>query len=320
MGGDVVVLAEIGLDRGKQFLLRHFGLLEGLAGEGLLVEQDLAPRDLVDPFLVDLELAQGLGDLDRVAAGSEIGRRALQHRHMRRIFGQRRDQRRGGGAGADHDDALALVVEIFGPFLRMHDRALELRHILPLGRIALGVPVIALAHPEEIGGEAKLLAGVGADRVDGPEIALARPFCGMDRVLVADAAAEVIFRDDLAHVFQDLRGGRDRRRGPRLETVPERVKVAVGADAGIAMGRPGAAIGLLGFQHDEAGARALRGQMVGGADAGDAGAHHQNVEVFRGDGLGRANLRLNVHLPALFLVVATSAKRRHRSRGASSIP
>ena len=32
--------------------------------------------------LVDLQLAQRLGDLDRVAAGPEIGRRTLQHGDM----------------------------------------------------------------------------------------------------------------------------------------------------------------------------------------------------------------------------------------------
>ena len=83
MGRDVVVRAEIGLDRRQQILLGGFRLLERLAGERVLIEQDLAPGDLVDPGLVDLKLAQRFGDLDRVAAGAEIGRRALQHRDMR---------------------------------------------------------------------------------------------------------------------------------------------------------------------------------------------------------------------------------------------
>ena len=156
VGRDVVVLAEIGFDGRQQILLGRFRLLKGLAGEGVLVEQDFSPRDFVDPVFVDLQLPQFLGDLDRVAPGAEIGRRALQHGDMRAIVGHRRDQRRRGSARADHDDALVLVVEVFRPFLRMDDRALELGHVLPLRRIALGVAVIALAHPEEIGGEAQL--------------------------------------------------------------------------------------------------------------------------------------------------------------------
>ena len=86
VGRDVVIGAEIGFDRGQQILLGGFRLLEGLAGEGVLIEQDLAARDFMDPGLVDLQLAQGFGDLDRVAAGAEIGRRALQHGDMRDIL------------------------------------------------------------------------------------------------------------------------------------------------------------------------------------------------------------------------------------------
>ena len=41
------------------------------------------------------------------------------------LVGQRRDQRHGGCAAADHHDALARVVEILGPVLRVHDRTLE---------------------------------------------------------------------------------------------------------------------------------------------------------------------------------------------------
>ena len=70
--------------------------------------------------------------------------------------------------------------------------------------------------------------------------------------------------------------------GPRLEAVAEGVQVAVGADAGIAVGAPGAAEGLLGFERDEARARALRGEVIGRADAGDAGAGDQDVEMLGG--------------------------------------
>jgi hypothetical protein len=48
---------------------------------------------------------------------------------------------------------LALVVEVIRPGLRMDDLALEVGHPRPFGRVALPMPVIALAHPEEVGGE-----------------------------------------------------------------------------------------------------------------------------------------------------------------------
>ena len=138
-----------------------------LREDGLFVE-DLAAHDLVDPGLVDLQLAQLVGDLDGVAAGAEVRRRALQHRDVRAVGGDRRDQRRRGRAGADHDDLLARVVEILRPGLRVDDAALEVVHALPLRRVALRVAVVALAHPQEVGGEAQRLAGVGARGVDGP--------------------------------------------------------------------------------------------------------------------------------------------------------
>ena len=279
VGRDVVVGSEIGLHRGQQILLGGLGLFEGLAGKRILIEQDLAARDLVDPGLVDLQLAQRFGDLDRIASGPEIGRRALQHGDMGAIPGHRRDQCRRSRAGADDDDALVLVVEIVRPILRMNDRALESRHVLPFGRIAFGMAIIALAHPEEVGGEAMGLAGVRPDGFDGPEVLLARPARRADPVLIADMAAEIVFLDHLAHIFENLRRRRDRRAGPRLEAVAEGMKVAVGADAGITVRPPGPAKALLGFEHDKTRPRTLPGQMVGGAHPRDTGAGDDDVKM-----------------------------------------
>ena len=52
----------------------------------------------------------------------------------------------------------------------MDDASLEGFHAVPLRRVALGMAVVALAHPEEVGGEADRLARVGAGGVDGPEV------------------------------------------------------------------------------------------------------------------------------------------------------
>ena len=74
---------------------------------------------------------------------------------------------------------------------------------------------------------------------------------------VADVPVEIVLFDHFTHVGQDLRSGRDRRAGPRLEAITERVKIAVGADARIAVGDPRAAKALLRFEDDEARSRAL---------------------------------------------------------------
>ena len=104
---------------------------------------------------------------------------------------------------------------------------------------------------------------------------------------VADSLAEAGVLDHLAHVLQDLGGGRDRRAGPGLEAVAEGVEIAVGADAGVAVRDPGAAEGVLRLEHQEARARRLRGEVPGGADAGDAGADDDDVEDLGGRCVGR---------------------------------
>jgi hypothetical protein len=64
----------------------------------MAVVQYLPAHDLVDPGLVDLQFTQFVGDLDRVAAGAEEGRRALKHRDVVALRRDRRDQRRRRGA------------------------------------------------------------------------------------------------------------------------------------------------------------------------------------------------------------------------------
>ena len=69
---------------------------------------------------------------------------------------------------------------------------------------------------------------------------------------ITDVPAEVVLVDDFADVAQDLGSGRDRRAGPRLEAIAEGVEIAVGTDAGISVGEPGAAKAFLRFEDDEA--------------------------------------------------------------------
>ena len=161
----------------------------------------------------------------------------------------------------------------------MDDAARKVDHPLPLRRIAFSVAIVALAHEEKAGGEAERLAGVGARGVDGPQVVGAGPARAVDTVVVADTAAEVVLVDDLAHVLQDLGRGGDGCAGPGLEAVAEGVEITIGADAREAVGDPGASEARLRLEDDEAGARTLLCQVVGAADAGDAGADDQHVEV-----------------------------------------
>ena len=76
-------------------------------------------------------------------------------RRLLRHFGHQRD---GGGAAADHHDALVRVVEVFRPFLRMDDFAREIFGACEFRRVAARIVVIAAAHEKEIAGEARDLS------------------------------------------------------------------------------------------------------------------------------------------------------------------
>ena len=238
---DVIVGAKQFAHLTQHLLLHQFRLLEALISEGGLIEQYLAPRDFVNPRLVDLELAQGFGDIDGIAPAAEIGRRPLQHGHMGRGLRHRRNDRRRGRAGADNEDILAGIVQVFRPVLGVCDHALEVAHALPIGRIALMLTVIALAHPKEVAGKANRFVRLQTYRLDGPEAVLVGPVGVQDLVAVTDVLRQAVLFDHLAHVGKDFRRCRDRRADPGFETVTEGVQVAVRADAGKTVGPPRAA-------------------------------------------------------------------------------
>ena len=237
-------------------------------------------RGAIGPGLVDLELAQLVGQVVGVAARDEIGRRALQHGDMAHLVGDGRDQGRGRGARSDQQDLLSFVVQIGRPGLRVDNAPLILIHARPLRGVALVVAVVALAHPKEVRRERQGLARVGPLGVNGPQARLARPCGAKDLVAVANVAGDIVLFDHLAHVFQDFVGRGDRRSRPRLEAIAEGVEVTVRPDPRVLVGKPGAAESFQRIQDHEAAFRGLILQVVGRAHAGNAGAHDQNIEVF----------------------------------------
>ena len=117
------------------------------------------------------------------------------------------------------------------------------------------MPVVALAHPQEVRGESRGLAGICSNRLDGPSIGFARPTRRRNLVAVTDMLLKLILRDHLSHIRADFSSGCDGSAGPGLEAIAESVKIAVGANAGIAVGQPGAAETLLRLEDDESRAR-----------------------------------------------------------------
>jgi hypothetical protein len=174
---------------------------------------------------------------------------------------------------------VAGVVEVVGPLLGVHHHPAEPVHALPLRAVGAGVVVVALAHPQEVGGEPQVLPGVLAGDLHRPAPVLGGPARGGDPVPVPDHAAEVVVGDDLVEVGEDLLGGRDRGPAPRLEPVAEGEQVAVRAGAGVAVGPPGAAAGLQRVEDDEGPVGEPLPHVVGGADPGDPRTHDEHVDV-----------------------------------------
>ena len=112
--------------------------------------------------------------------------------------------------------------------------------------------------------------------LDGPQRLVRRPRRPFDLVVEADLVVHAVFAGRVAHVVQDGGAVRDRLRlRPGTEGVAERVHVRVRANAGVAEQVPGAPDGAAPFQQHETLARTPHGQMAGGADARQAGAHDQ---------------------------------------------
>ena len=213
--------------------------------EEIHAEQHVAPADhVIGEFGREIP-AQLVGERILRRPRHHVGRRALQHGDVRSGLGHFRHQRHGGRARADHHHALAGIVEILRPFLRMHDLAGEIRSPSKLRRVAFLVFVIARAHEQEIAGEAHGLGCALAHRARGlhrPARGRRRPRRALDAMVEADLPVDAVVDGGLANVIQNVGPVGDRLRlRPRLERVAEREHVRVGADAGIAEQVPGAA-------------------------------------------------------------------------------
>ena len=169
------------------------------------------------------------------------------------------------------------------PLLRMHDAARETLGARELRRVAFGVVVVAAAHEQEVAREAHRLALRPALRCHGPARVLRRPRSALHAMPEADALVDAVRLRGVLQVFENRRPVGDRLRvRPRTERVAERVHVRIGADAGIAEQVPRAADVGAAFQDRVGLARAALLQMTAGADAGNAGADDQDVDMFNG--------------------------------------
>ena len=163
--------------------------------------------------------------------------------------------------------------------LGVDDTTLEALAALELGQMAPLVIVIAGAGEQEVRGEA--LGRTFVLSFDAPNLALGIPRRARNLVLEADMAIDPVLTRGFVHVLPDGGPvGDSLVPGPRFEIVAEREHVAVGADAGIAEQIPRAANNGAVLQDDVALVGAMLAQVHAGADARQARADDENVEMF----------------------------------------
>ncbi len=163
-----------------------------------------------------------------------------------------------------------------------------------VGRVALGIAVIPGAGEEEVAGEADGLGGAvwrGALGFDGPGGLLRRPGSADDAMAEADVAVDAFVAGGGDDVFADFGAGGDRfGAGPGAEGVAHGEHVGVGTNAGITKEVPGAADAFALLEEDVGFGGADGVEVMGGVDAGKAGAHDHHVEMFGCCGARRHSL------------------------------
>ena len=80
--------------------------------------------------------SEPIGDRLLGRTSDDIGRGPLQHHDMCRSCRHRRNDRHRRRAATNHDNPLAIVAQVFGPFLRMHDAAGKAFRAVPAGHVA----------------------------------------------------------------------------------------------------------------------------------------------------------------------------------------
>ena len=228
--------------------------------------------------LVGQHAPEAVGDRVLLGQRHHVARRALKHRDVLGLPSHRRNEGDRGGSAADHHDALAGVVEVLRPVLRMDDPAGEVLVALEVRAVTRGVVVVAGGGEEHPAGQpVHLVAVLHPHR---PASVPRGPVGSEHLVPEADVLTEAVLLDGLAEIGEDLVGPGDGVVArPRLELVAEGVEVGVRADPGEAEQVPGPADRLARLEDREGPARQPGGQVTSHPDPGDPRADDQNIEV-----------------------------------------
>jgi hypothetical protein len=169
---------------------------------------------------------------------------------------------------------------IFRPVLRVHDLTAEVLSPLEVRGVPGGVVVVPGGGEQHGAGGVELHAVARPFDRDGPACLLGGEVRAEHPVPEVDVPAEVVLVDRLLQVVQDLVAVGDRVvLGPRLEPEAERVQVGIRPDAGISEQVPRSADRVAAVDDGEGLARLPGRQVAAQADAGQAGADDQHVDV-----------------------------------------
>ncbi|SHU67537.1 Uncharacterised protein [Mycobacteroides abscessus subsp. abscessus] len=252
-------------------------LAAGLVAEDQLPDIDPAGNRV--SHLGRQNLSQAIDDGVLIGQRHDVGGRTLQHGDVAGVGRHRRNQRHGGGAGADHDHLLALVVQVFGPVLWVHHGAFEIGHPGELRRVALVVVVVPTAAEQEGTGVFDGLAIV--IHLNGPLLGFGVPGSADNLLPVPHVPVNTGVGRRLVHVVQDRRTiGQGPAVVPRREPEAQGVHVRVGANTRVLEEVPGAAHVVAGFKHRVGLGRAAILDMPRGTDPGDTCTDNEHVKVF----------------------------------------
>ena len=172
------------------------------------------------------------------------------------------------------------IVQVLRPILGMDQRPLEGFLLGEMGAVGSVVAIIAGAAMQEAALVLAFLAA-GKPRRYKPSLGLAAPFHANDPAAVSYPFVDAVFFCGVANVLQDIGAiGYRLAARKRLKAVSERVHVRVATDARIPKKIPCATRCLPALQDDHGLAGAIFPEPARSADAGQASADNDHVEIF----------------------------------------
>ncbi|CAM5497407.1 hypothetical protein STANM337S_03614 [Streptomyces tanashiensis] len=214
-----------------------------------------------------------LGGADRaVHARHDPGGRALEEGELPDLALDLGHDLDGGGAGADHGDALAAQVVVVVPARRVEDLAGEVREARDVGDLRVG--------ERSGGGDEDLGAEAAAAGLDLPPQRLRVPPRLQHLVVQAEVRTDPEGVGDVLQVGADVALPGEGPGPVRVGREGEGVEVGgdVAGAAGVAVVAPGAAHGVGPLQDDEVG-DPLAAQPDGGPDAAESRPDHRHPYV-----------------------------------------